>query len=114
MDMAFESPQFHEEVPMVKRRMRPARGFSKINVSGVPNQSGVYELIDQKGDVTYVGMAGPGRLQDRLKEHLTARDVPGIRRFRFLPTTRTKDAHFEEDRRIVWKKPRHNVPVTGA
>ena len=74
----------------------------------VPNQSGVYDLIDRNGVVSYTGSAGAGRLRQRLNEHVAQGDVPGVTQFRFRPTSSTKEARRVEDQRIPDLKPRHN------
>lgn len=58
------------------------RRFSQENLTRVPDESGVYELLGPQGEVLYVGMAGAGRVRERLLEHLRDEDVPGVTDFR--------------------------------
>lgn len=90
-------------------RMGARRPFSSKNVGDVPDQSGVYNLINRVGDVVYTGSAAAGRLQERLKEHLRAGDVPGATQFQIRPTRSTAEARTVEGQLIRRNQPRHNV-----
>ena len=89
--------------------MGKTRPLSRRQVNeNVPNQSGVYDLIDRNGEVAYTGSAGAGRLRQRLNEHAVQGDVPGVTQFRFRPTSSTEQARRVEAQRIADLKPRHN------
>lgn len=76
-------------------RMTDRRRVSDSNVSGVPNQSGVYILYrGQKSK--YVGSAGAGRLQDRIKQQVE--NKRGITSFQYRTTTSEKEARSLEAR----------------
>ena len=90
-------------------RMGARKPFSDKNVSDVPDQSGVYNFINQAGQIVYTGSAGAGRLQDRLREHLLAGDIPGATRFQIRPTSSTAEARKVEQQLIKRNQPRHNT-----
>ena len=51
-------------------KFSPTRTINKKNIEKVPdNQPGVYRIIDQKGDILYIGKAKARRLDDRIWEH---------------------------------------------
>ena len=93
--------------------MGKVRPLSKAQVTeSVPKQSGVYDILDRNGTVSYVGSAAAGRPQARLLEHLADDDVPGGTQFRFRPTGGTAEARAIERNRIAELKPRHNKSGT--
>ena len=91
------------------KKMSKAKPFSKKNLGNVPDQSGIYELLNRNGKVNYVGRAGAGRLQERLREHLNLDDIPGSSQFRFRPTSSTDEAKKLEKKYIKIKNPKHNT-----
>ena len=90
------------------KRMGPRKPFSDKNVTDVPDQSGVYNLINRNGEVVYTGSAGAGRLQERLKEHLAQKDIPGAAQFQVRPTGNTTEARKVEQELIKRNKPKYN------
>lgn len=50
----------------LSKKMRPTEN----NLAKIPNQSGAYLLHRGPKKSPYVGKAGPGRLQERIKEQL--------------------------------------------
>jgi len=91
---------------MAKRLNKPRR-FNKTNLSQVPTQSGIYVIRNRKGDVQWVGKAGPGRLQERLFEHLNQKDVSGAELFQFRKTTSDEEAKTLEKRYRERLKPKY-------
>jgi excinuclease UvrABC nuclease subunit len=57
----------------------PWHPLSALEVSGVPERAGVYELGDARQEVVYVGRAGGGNLQQRLHDHINDSRNPCIR-----------------------------------
>ena len=98
-----------ESLIMAAKKMSKAKPFSKKNLGTVPDQSGIYELLNRNGDVNYVGSAGAGRLRERLGEHLNSGDIPGSSQFRFRPTTSTAEARTMERKYIKKENPKHNI-----
>lgn len=93
---------------MASSKMKKVRPFSTKNLNGVPDQSGVYELLNRSGEITYVGSAGAGRLRKRLYEHLNSGDIPGASQFSIRPTTSTAEARTLEKKYIKKINPKHN------
>lgn len=81
-------------------------------MNDVPDQSGVYNIINRQGDVVYTGSAGAGRLTERLKEHLNQEDIPGAAQFQVRPTRSTAEAKKVEQELIKRNKPKHNKQST--
>ncbi len=94
------------------KRMNQPKRLSRTNLDSVPDQSGVYDILNRSGDVNYTGSAGAGRLRDRLTEHLRDEDIPGGTHFRFRPTSSTKEARRIEGDRIHRLKPPYNTQGT--
>ena len=90
------------------KKMRKPQPLSNKNVRNVPEQSGVYHLRNQKGDIIYTGSAGAGRLRARLKEHLSGSSVRGARQFQIRPLSSTAEARRVEAALIKRHKPREN------
>ena len=94
---------------MASKRMGKQRPLSKKQVKeSVPNQSGVYNILNRGGDVVYTGMAGAGRLQDRLMEHLESGDIPGGSAFQIRPTSSSAQAQKVEANLIKRHQPKYN------
>ncbi len=93
---------------MAKKKMGETTGLSKRNLQKVPEQSGVYNLKNQKGEIIYTGSAGAGRLKARLEEHLSSGDVRGARKFQTRPLSSTAEARRVEAALIKRHKPREN------
>ena len=90
------------------KKMGKTKGLSKRNLQDVPNQSGVYNLKNQKGEIIYTGSAGAGRLKSRLKEQLSSGAVRGARTFQTRPLSSTAEARRVEAALIKRNKPREN------
>ncbi|MCD5396505.1 MAG: hypothetical protein LR000_02480 [Candidatus Pacebacteria bacterium] len=78
----------------LSKKIRP----TESNLSKIPNQSGVYLLYRGKKP-PYVGKAGPGRLQKRIRQQLNTRR--GITTIRYKPTRSEREAG-------VWEKKYRN------
>ena len=94
---------------MAKKRMGKSKPLSGRNLRDVPEQSGVYNLRNRKGDIIYTGSAGAGRLKERLQEHLRNRDVRGATRFQTRPLSSAAEARRVERALIERHKPRANT-----
>lgn len=70
-------------------RMSSKRRISENNLSKVPNQSGVY-ILHRGSKSRYVGSAGAGRLQKRIRQQLNSKQ--GITSFMFRSTTSEREA----------------------
>lgn len=70
-------------------RITIKKGVGQNNLSKIPKQSGVY-ILHRGSKSKYVGSAGAGRLQDRIKEQLESKR--GITSFQYRPTTSEKEA----------------------
>ncbi len=90
------------------KRMGAKKPFSNKNVNDVPDQSGVYNLINQQGDIVYTGSGGAGRLRERLKEHLNQEDIPGATQFQVRPIRSSAEAKKVEQELIKRNKPKYN------
>lgn len=66
--------------------------WSDFRIDQVPDAPGAYVLKDSSTGVLYVGRAGYGRLRQRLKEHKSKGDVPGVRFFDWYQTYNEQDA----------------------
>jgi excinuclease UvrABC nuclease subunit len=93
---------------MANKRMSKTAPLSERNLTNVPEQSGVYNLKNQKGEIIYTGSAGAGRLKARLQEHLRNSDVRGARKFQVRPLSSTAEARRVEEALIKRHKPREN------
>lgn len=74
------------------RRLTNRQTFNQTNLQDVPDQSGIYIVRNRKDTCQYVGSAGPGRLAERLKEHLSKRDIAGAHSFQIRTTTSETEA----------------------
>ena len=90
------------------KRMGSKKPFSEKNVNDVPDQSGVYNLVNRQGDIVYIGSAGARRLRERLKEHLDQEDIPGAASFQVRLTKSTAEARKVEQELIKRNKPKYN------
>jgi len=89
-------------------KMTQLKSFSARNVQNVPNQSGVYEIQSDSGVSQYVGMAKAGNLQDRLMDHINKGDISSDDKFRFRPTSSTREAQQLEQTYIDKLNPKQN------
>lgn len=93
-------------------RMGSKKPFSEKNLNDVPDQSGVYNLVNRQGEIVYTGSPGAGRLRERLKEHLNQKDIPGATQFQVRPTGSTAEARKVEQELIKRNKPKYNEQGT--
>ncbi len=70
-------------------RLSQIRRATEKNLLAVPNQSGVYVLNRRSGS-KYVGSAGAGRLQQRIRQQVS--NKRGVTSFRYRPTTSETEA----------------------
>ena len=82
---------------MAQKRLTIRRNFNQKNINDVPEQSGVYVITSKRGICQWVGMAGPGRLRERLQEHLRENDVKAADLFQFRPTSSEAEARMREE-----------------
>jgi len=78
---------------MIQKRLTSKKRVTEVNLSNVPNQSGVYVLHRKSGSV-YVESAAAGRLQERVREQVDTKR--GVTSFQYRPTTNTKEAEYLE------------------
>lgn len=53
--------------------------FDKDGIASLPNNKpAVYRILDENAESIYVGAAKRNRLRDRLTEHFSGREIPGI------------------------------------
>lgn len=67
------------------KKLRP----TEQNLADVPKQSGIY-ILHRGSKSKYVGSAGAGRLQDRIKQQLTQKR--GITTFQYRTATSEREA----------------------
>ena len=80
--------------------------FTKGNIENVPrDKSIVYKIKNAGGENLYTGIAGRGRVQNRLEEHKTLkRDlIPGGTRFQFIQV-KNKDRAEQIEKQIIRKE----------
>lgn len=80
--------------------------FTKANISNVPNDRAIiYKIKNAAGDNLYTGIAGRGRVQDRLTEHkeLKHEIIPGGTRFQ-IAQVKTKDIAAKIEEQIIKKE----------
>ncbi|MCH7654300.1 MAG: GIY-YIG nuclease family protein [Chloroflexi bacterium] len=90
------------------KKMGKTKVLSKSNLEDVPEQSGVYNLLNQKGEIIYTGSASAGRLKSRLSEHLSSASVKDAKKFQTRPLSSTAEARRVEAALIERHKPREN------
>jgi len=74
------------------KRLTNRQTFNQTNLQDVPDQSGIYLVRNKKGTCQYVGSAGAGRLAERLREHLSQRDIPAAYSFQIRTTSSENEA----------------------
>lgn len=86
--------------------------FTKINIENVPKDKAiVYKLRNTAGKNLYTGIAGRGRVQDRLLEHkeLKREKIPGATQFQFTQR-KTKEIAEKIEKQIIRKEqPKFNI-----
>ena len=90
------------------KRMGKTRSLSETDLRDVPEQSGVYNLRNRKGEIIYTESAGARRLRERLREHLSRRDVPGAKAFQIRPLSSTAEARRVERALVIRNRPSEN------
>lgn len=90
---------------------RKTTGFNKSGISKLPNDKPVvYKILTESSKNNYTGIAKRGRVQERLREHLSdGKDpIPG-RKVQIEQMSSIADAQAKESRVIVRSKPPHNI-----
>jgi len=85
--------------------------FTKENIQDVPkDKSIVYKIKNAGGENLYTGIAGRGRVEDRLMEHkiLKREIIPGGTRFQFAQTKNKERAEQIEKQIIRKEQPKFN------
>lgn len=80
--------------------------FTKENIQQVPKDKAIiYKIKNINNDNLYTGIAGRGRVQDRLMEHKTLKRelIPGGTRFQFAQT-KDKDRAEQIEKQIIRKE----------
>jgi len=80
--------------------------FTKENIENVPKDKAiVYKIKNIGGDNLYTGVAGRGRVQDRLMEHkeLKRESIPGGTRFQ-VAQAKNKDRAEQIEKQIIRKE----------
>lgn len=98
---------------MANKKFTKKENFNKTNLEKVPEQSGVYKIANNTGKVQYIGMAGAGRLQERLQEHLNEKDIKGATQFQFIKTSSQREAESLEKKLIEKGNPTQNEQYNG-
>lgn len=70
-------------------RLTSRKRITEQNVSSIPNQSGIY-ILHRGSKSMYIGSAGAGRLQQRIKQQLD--EKRSITSFQYRPTTSEREA----------------------
>jgi excinuclease UvrABC nuclease subunit len=85
--------------------------WSRENIQTVPDTNGVYTLRSSTTieSILYIGMAGPGRLRDRLLEHFNSQEIGGINYFDWYETNTEEDARILESMWITKYHPPYNT-----
>ena len=85
--------------------------FTKINIQNVPkNKAIVYKIKNPAGENLYTGIAGRGRVQDRLLEHkdLKKEKIPGGTKFQITQVKNKEIAEKIEKQIIKKEQPEFN------
>lgn len=88
-----------------------SKSFTKTNIQNVPdNKAVVYKIKNNAGQNLYTGIAGRGRVQDRLLEHkeLKKESIPGGTRFQVAQVENKNRARKVETQIIKKEQPRFN------
>ena len=89
---------------MAKKTVR----FNKSEASKLPQDKPVvYRVKTKAGRTNYVGVAKRGRVQDRIREHLDARKIPGAK-VQIEQKASIREARNTEARIIARTKPKYN------
>lgn len=85
--------------------------FTKESIENVPrNKSIVYKIKNAAGENLYTGIAGRGRVQERLMEHKTLKRelIPGGTRFQLVQVKNKDRAEQIEQQIIKEEQPKFN------
>lgn len=85
--------------------------FTKENIAKVPkNKAIIYKIKNVKGENLYTGIAGRGRVQQRLLEHkeLKKEKIPSGTRFQFAQVKNKERAKIVEKQIIKKEQPKFN------
>lgn len=88
-----------------------SKSFTKANIQNVPdNKAVVYKIKNNTGQNLYTGIAGRGRVQDRLFEHkeLKREIIPGGTKFQFTQVENKDRARKIETQIIKKEQPKFN------
>lgn len=83
-----------------------SQNFNKTNIAKVPKGKAiVYKITNNNGDNLYTGVAGRGRVQPRLTEHLEKKGekVPGGTKFR-IAQVKDKPRALQVEKQIIKKE----------
>jgi len=98
----------HEEEIMTGKK---SGNFDNKGIEGLAKDKPVvYNIEDKKGNTLYTGVAKRGRVEDRLKEHLTGGPDPirGGAKVKITQKTSIADAEKAETRAIKRNQPPQN------
>lgn len=88
-----------------------SQNFNKTNIAKVPKgKAVVYKITNNKGKNLYTGVAGRGRVQPRLTEHLEKKGekIPGGTKFKIAQVEDKLRALQVEKQIIKKEKPKFN------
>lgn len=88
-----------------------SKSFTKANIQNVPdNKAVVYKIKNDGGKNLYIGIAGRGRVQERLLEHkeLKIESVPGGTKFQIAQVENKDRARKIETQIIKKEQPKYN------
>jgi len=87
------------------------RKFNKTSIENLPEEKPIlYLLKNNSGDELYLGIAKKGRVQERLKEHLTLKKekIPGAAKVKIAQFSSIEKAKIAEKRLIRKLEPKFN------
>lgn len=96
---------------VIKMDFSRSKSFTKSNIKDVPdNKAVVYKITNDSGKNLYTGIAGRGRVQERLLEHkdLKKESIPGGTKFRIAQVQNKDRARTLETRIIKKEQPKFN------
>ncbi len=88
-----------------------SKSFTKSNIQNVPdNKAAVYKIKNDSGKNLYTGIAGRGRVQERLLEHkeLKREFIPGGTKFQITQVENKDRARTLEAQIIKKEQPKFN------
>lgn len=81
--------------------------WTESDIRSTPEATGVYILRDSENVMIYIGMST--NLRQRLLEHWTKKDIPGVAFFDWYQTTDEENARKLEEKWIKKYSPKYNV-----